>query len=450
MKKVYVKTLGCKVNTYDTHALENEFKRKGYDIVKDPKDASISVLNTCSVTENADKDARYHLRRFKRDNPEAVVVATGCYAQTDSKKLVDMDEVDLVFPNEVKDKVVEQTLQHHENLTKGIALPDNKLPEDTKAVSANKQGHFKTSLTLEESDSTQTRAFLKIQDGCNGFCSYCLIPYARGASRSADPADVKKEVRRLIDIGTKEIVFAGIHIGDYGEDINSQGFVELLDEMLDWDDMIRIRISSLEPRECSEDLIKMLSRRPELFCDHFHLPLQAGNDRILKYMRRTYDTNEYAENIEMARSYFPDANFGADVIPGFPGETDEEFMETMNFIEKTGLNYLHVFPYSKRPNTAAARMPGHLPQALVKERAFKLREQSKVIKEAYIKKQFGKDFDVLWENSTDSAGRRIGRTPNYLEVVAPASMNAQANTISRMTIKGFIEKDRVVGIPTKR
>ena len=159
MKKVYVKTLGCKVNTYDTHALENEFKRKGYDIVKDPKDASISVLNTCSVTENADKDARYHLRRFKRDNPEAVVVATGCYAQTDSKKLVDMDEVDLVFPNEVKDKVVEQTLQHHENLQNGIALPDNKLPEDTKAVSANKQGHFKTSLTLEESDSSDTCIF---------------------------------------------------------------------------------------------------------------------------------------------------------------------------------------------------------------------------------------------------------------------------------------------------
>ena len=360
-----------------------------------------------------------------------------------------MDEVDLVFPNEVKDKVVEQTMQHHENLSKGIALPSNKLPEDTKAVSANKQGHFKTSLTLEESDSTQTRAFLKIQDGCNGFCSYCLIPYARGASRSAHPNDVKKEVRRLIDIGTKEIVFAGIHIGDNGEDIHSQGFVELLDEMLDWDDMIRIRISSLEPRECSEDLIKMLSRRPELFCDHFHLPLQAGNDRILKFMRRTYDTKEYADNIEMARSYFPNANFGADVIPGFPGETEEEFVDTMQFIEKTGLNYLHVFPYSKRPNTAAARMPGHLPLELVKDRALRLREQSKVIKEAYIKKQFGKNFEVLWENATDSAGRRIGRTKNYLEVVSPASMNAQANTISRMTIKGFIEKDRVVGIPTK-
>ena len=170
MKKVYVKTLGCKANTYDTHALENEFKRKGYDVVNDPKDASISVLNTCSVTENADKDARYHLRKFKRENPEAVVVATGCYAQTDSKKLVDMDEVDLVFPNEVKDKVVEQTMQHHEKTCRR-ALPyqATSFPEDTKAVSANKQGHFKTSLTLEESDSTQTRAFLKIQTAVTDF-----------------------------------------------------------------------------------------------------------------------------------------------------------------------------------------------------------------------------------------------------------------------------------------
>ena len=450
MKKVFVKTLGCKVNTYDTHALENEFKRKGFDIVNDPKDAAISILNTCSVTDNADKDARYHLRRFKRDNPEALVVATGCYAQTDSQKLVDMGEVDLVFPNEVKDKVVEQTVSHLENIENGGSLPENKLPENTKAVSANKQGHFKTSLNLEESDSSQTRAFLKIQDGCNGFCSYCLIPYARGASRSAHPDDIKKEVRRLIDIGTKEIVFAGIHIGDYGLDIHSQGFVELLDEMLDWDDMIRIRISSLEPRECTEDLIKMLAKRPELFCDHFHLPLQAGHDRILKLMRRTYDTKEYADNIEMTRSYFPNANFGADVIPGFPSETDEEFVDTMNFIEKTGLNYLHVFPYSKRPNTSAARMPGHLAAEIVKERAFKLREQSKVLKEAYIKKQFNKEFNVLWENSLDSAGRRIGRTTNYLEVVGPQSLDLKENTFSKMKIKGFVEKDRVLGMPSKK
>ena len=165
-------------------------------------------------------------------------------------------------------------------------------------------------------------------------------------------------------------------------------------------------------------------------------------------MRRTYDTNEYAENVEMTRSYFPNANFGADIIPGFPSETDEEFVDTMNFIEKTGLNYLHVFPYSKRPNTAA-RMPGHLAAEVVKERAFKLREQSKVLKEAYIKKQFGKEFDVLWENSVDSAGRRIGRTTNYLEVVGPQSLNLKENTISKMKIKGFVEKDRVLGMPVK-
>ncbi len=447
MPSVYVKTLGCKVNTYDTHAIETQFRALGYELVDSPEAAQISVLNTCSVTENADKEARYLLRKFRRENPDAVVIATGCYAQTDSQKLVEMDEVDLVFPNQSKDLMVKSAHEFLQKRSSGVEdTLTSKLPADVEAVSANRQGHFKSSLTLFEADPSQTRAFLKIQDGCNGFCSYCLIPYARGASRSVPASAVKSEVRRLIDNGIQEIVFAGIHIGDYGVDHgDSQGFVNLFRELMSWPDMVRVRISSLEPRECTEDLLKVLKEREELFCDHFHLPLQAGHDRILKLMRRTYDSQQYADNVAMARSYFPQANFGADVIPGFPSETDEEFESTLSFIQSCGLNYLHVFPYSKRPNTAAAKMPGHLPVEVVKERAKRLRDLSDQSKLAFARRFIGTETQVLWENDTDSAERRVGYSSHYLEVCAPKDSAIQVGTVSRVRLKGFVEGGRLLG-----
>lgn len=446
MPTVYVKTLGCKVNSYDSHAIENQFKALGYDLVDNPAAATVSVLNTCSVTENADKEARYLLRKFRRDNPETIVVATGCYAQTDSQRLVEMDEVDLVFPNQIKDIMVESTHAFADRKATGQVLETPKLPTHVKAVSGNRQGHFKSALTMLEADSSQTRAFLKIQDGCNGFCTYCLIPYARGASRSVAPEEVTREVRRLIDLGIKEIVFTGIHIGDYGEDFGQpDGFVALIRELMSWPDMVRVRISSLEPRELTEDLLKVLAERPEIFCDHFHLPLQSGHDRILKLMRRTYDSRQYAENVAMARSYFPKANFGADVIPGFPSETDAEFQDTLRFIETTGLNYLHVFPYSKRPNTAAEKMPGHLAPEVVKERSRLLREVSDRLKHEYVRRYIGEQTSVLWENDVDSQGRRIGKSTNYLEVCAPAGAQVPAGTVQNVLLKGFVEDNRLLG-----
>ncbi len=447
MSRVYVKTLGCKVNTYDTHAIETQFKALGYELVDSPDQATISVLNTCSVTENADKEARYLLRKFRRENPEAVVVATGCYAQTDSQKLVEMDEVDLVFPNQSKDTMVESAHALLQRRTQGDTQPlSSKLPDNVVAVSANRQGHFKSSLQMIEADPSQTRAFLKIQDGCNGFCSYCLIPYARGASRSVPPDQVLAEVRRLIDKGIREIVFAGIHIGDYGHDQgDEQGFVNLFRTLMSWPDMVRVRISSLEPRECTEDLLKVLAERRELFCDHFHLPLQAGHDRILKLMRRTYDSKQYADNVAMARSYFPSANFGADVIPGFPSETDEEFEHTLRFIEECGLNYLHVFPYSMRPNTAAARMPGHLDAEIVKQRAKRLRELSDRLKMDYARRFIGSEANVLWENELDPQERRVGYSSNYLSVCSLRQEELAPGSVSHVRIKGFVEDGRLLG-----
>jgi threonylcarbamoyladenosine tRNA methylthiotransferase MtaB len=358
-----------------------------------------------------------------------------------------MNEVDLVFPNQSKDIMVQATHDFSQRRTDGQEHEaSSKLPAHVAAVSGNKQGHFKSSLTMIEANSSQTRAFLKIQDGCNGFCSYCLIPYARGASRSVSPAEVKSEVRRLIGLGIQEVVFTGIHIGDYGADLSDgDDFVQLIRELSSWPDMVRIRISSLEPRELTEDLLKVLSQRPEIFCDHFHLPLQSGNDRILKLMRRTYNSQQYADNVAMARSYFPGANFGADVIPGFPGETAEEFATTMSFIETTGLNYLHVFPYSKRPNTAAAKMPDHLQGELIKERAKQLRELSERLQLDYSRRFIGTIADVLWENDTDSRGRRIGYSRNYLSVCAPSSASAEPGQVQRVQIKGYVEEKRLLG-----
>lgn len=452
MPTVYVKTLGCKVNTYDSHALETQFKALGYDLVADPAQADISILNTCSVTANADREARYLLRRFRRENPDAVVAATGCYAQTDSARLVAMDEVDLVFPNEVKDGVV-GTL--HDVLLKkqaGQDLPTAKLPENVAVVSENKQGHFKSSLTLFEADPSQTRAFMKIQDGCNGFCAYCLIPYARGASRSVAPEAVLGEVRRLIDNGVKEIVFTGIHIGDYGEDFTPdqatiRSMVDLLATLTSWPDMVRYRISSLEPNELTQELLDVMAARPELVCDHFHLPLQSGHDRILKGMRRKYTTQQYADTVAMARRYFPKANFGADVIPGFPGETEAEHLETMRFIESTGLNYLHVFPYSKRPNTAAIRYPDHVAPEVVKIRAQQLRELSERLKQTYQRSFIGATLPVLWESRQDGQGRRLGLTPNYLDIALSSGHERTPSTISSILIKGMVEDGQLLGKP---
>lgn len=454
IEKIYVKTLGCKVNTFDSHAIENQFKAVGYQLVDDPSEATISVVNTCSVTQNADKEARYLARRFRRENAESFVVMTGCYAQTDSNRLLGMDEINVVVPNEAKEQLVpfvqEQLRAHREGR---VVM---KMPEGVKSVSENKQSHFKSSLTLfDHADSSQTRAFVKIQDGCNGFCAYCLIPYARGASRSVPPQEALAEIKRLVANGTKEVVLTGIHIGDYGLDhlpeeqrAGAEPFVEFMKRLFDIDGLARVRISSLEPAELSEDLIKVLAEHKDRFCDHFHLPLQAGHDDVLRRMRRKYDTARYRESCDMARAYFPKVCLGADVIPGFPGETDEQFEATCRFIEDLGLHYLHVFPYSRRPNTSADKMPGHLDVEVIKRRSQRLREMSKVLRRAYMSQFIGETVEVLWEKDMDDLGRPMGTTRNYLNVAASrATENTRQGLTSLWTIKGFIGDDRMLGAP---
>ena len=450
MASVYVKTLGCKVNTFDSHALENQFRAKGYDLVTDAKSADVTVVNTCSVTANADKEARYLARRLRRDSPSTVLVFTGCYAQTDSARLTAMDEVDFVDPNEAKERLVELINASLEQRRAGLTPP--KLPDGVKAVSGNKQSHFKSAATLfDRADSEQTRAFVKIQDGCNGFCSYCLIPYARGSSRSVLPSPVVEECRRLIASGVLEIVLTGIHIGDYGRDLASYAgvshpIIHLLSEILTLPGLIRLRISSLEPGELTEELAALLGQHPEIVCEHLHLPLQSGSDRILKLMRRSYDSAGYGAAVARFRALFPDASIGADVIPGFPSETAADFASTTDLVSSLGLSYLHVFPYSERPNTAAKRMPGHLDHTVVKARSSELRQLSTELAAAYARRFIGRSMAVLWEKDVDAKGRRLGHTSNYLSIVADADL-VQAGTISNAVLKGFVEQGRLLGRP---
>lgn len=467
MKSVYVKTLGCKVNTFDSHALENQFKALGYHLADSAADADITILNTCSVTANADREARSQLRRMRRENADALVIATGCYAQTDSAKLAAMPEVDLVIPNESKELLTDLVARHQTRKEMHTSVP-SKLPQGVKLVSENKQSHFKSSLTLfDRAQSTQTRAFLKIQDGCNGFCTYCLIPYARGASRSVPHDQVIDEVRRLIAEGTREIVFTGIHIGDYGGDIHeanaaqqtlatgviaapfigdSKHFVALLKDVFALPGLGRIRISSLEPMEMTRELLEILAANAEHVCDHFHLPLQSGSDRILGLMRRAYNKAEYRAMVQMTRRFFPEACIGADVIPGFPSETDSEFDETAAFIKELDLAYLHVFPYSARPNTAAMRMPGHLHGEIIKARAKQLRDLSQAQWDLYARRFLGQSRLVLWENDIDTQGRRLGITGNYLKVAGLASVPQAPGSMHMAKFKGFVEDQRLLAV----
>lgn len=437
--KVYIKTLGCKVNTYDSKALENQFIKKGYQVVKDPKLASLQVINSCSVTYSAERETRYILRRYKRQNPKSRRVVTGCYAQIDSENLMKLDEVDLVVPNEMKTSLVDIVAG------KDWTALNQKFPDNLKPVRNNRQSHFKSTLTLfDRAFSDRTRAFLKIQDGCNGFCSYCQIPYARGTSVSVPKDLILEEVARLVSQGVPEVVITGIHVGDYGRDIYPKGskdakyaFVEMLRSIFSIKGLKRLRISSLEPSEVSDEMLKLLHDHKEIFCDHFHLPLQSGSDSVLRRMNRTYTSSEYIDNINAIRSYFPDAHLSADVLVGFPAETQEDFKKTKLIIDQANLNSLHVFPYSSRPNTAAEKFADHVSSLEKKTRVRELLRISEERTKVFATKFLGNKVDVLWENHLDDQGRRKGKTKNYIEVVG--SGENKPATITSVRIKGFVD-----------
>lgn len=403
-KKIKVKfhTLGCKLNFSETSTLARMFAEEGFERAEaGDKDADIHVINTCSVTDTADKKCRYLIRKITRENSGAIIAVTGCYAQLKPREIADIDGVDIVIGNNSKGSILDLV---REVLSKG-----------KKGIYTCEAGEI-TSFFSSFSSGDRTRAFLKVQDGCSYHCSYCTIPLARGESRNIPIADIVREAEEIAKGGHKEIVLTGVNIGDFGK-TTGERFIDLIKRLDKVEGIERYRISSIEPNLLSEEIIKF-THGSDKFQPHFHIPLQSGNDRILGLMRRRYTSGAFREKTELLRKYEPDAFIGIDVIVGFPGETEEDFMVTYNFLKDLEPSFLHIFPYSERANTDAAGFDGSVPQNIRNERVERLGRLSDELYAKFCKKFIGKPVKVLIEGRTKGE-KMFGHTENYLRVELP-------------------------------
>ena len=384
-KKVALHNLGCKVNAYEVEAMQQLLEQAGYEIVPFEPGADVYVINTCTVTNIADRKSRQMLHKAKKMNPDAVVVATGCYVQTDEGKLEKDEAVDLVLGNNQKKNIVEVLSEYEEEHQRQSHI--------IKINQTREYEELEISRTAEH-----VRAYIKVQDGCNQFCSYCIIPYTRGRVRSRRPEDVEEEVKILAEEGYKEIVLTGIHLTSYGIDFKDEGidFLTLIKRLHEIDGIERIRFGSLEPRVITEEFASELSRLPKI-CPHFHLSLQSGCDDTLKRMNRHYTCEEYADRCEILRKHFRNPAITTDVIVGFPAETDADFETTRRFLEKVHFYEMHVFPYSRRAGTRADRMPDQVPEPVKKERSAVLLKLEKKMSGEYRSSFAGTEQEILLE-----------------------------------------------------
>jgi threonylcarbamoyladenosine tRNA methylthiotransferase MtaB len=408
MSTVAFYTLGCKVNSYETEAIWQLFAKHGYQKVEFEQEADVYVVNTCTVTNTGDKKSRQVIRRAIRQNPDAVIVVTGCYAQTSPKEVAAIPGVDIVVGTQGRDQLLDYVEQYKQERQPILAV-----------------GNIMKQRTYEElkvpTFSERTRAFLKIQEGCNNFCTFCIIPWAKGLSRSRDPQNVLKEAKKLVASGFKEIVLTGIHTGGYGEDLTDYRLADLLRELDQIEGLARIRISSIEASQIDDELVQVLNQSSKM-CRHLHIPLQAGDDQVLKRMRRKYTVAEYREKILQLHEALPQVAITTDVIVGFPGETEEQFHNTYHLIEELGMYQLHVFPYSKRTGTPAARMPDQVSAEIKHQRVERLIQLSKQLQKRYAEQFIGEVLDVIPEREVeDRAGYYTGYSDNYLPIQFPAS-----------------------------
>ena len=400
MKKVAFITLGCKVNQYETNAMAQEFLRKGYKVVEHTKVADIYVINTCTVTNMSDRKSRQMLRRVKELNQRAVVVACGCYAQVAKGELEKIEEVDLILGNNEKKKIVELVEEFQKNNRKELEVED--------VMNQKEFVEFGSVIYTEK-----IRAVIKVQDGCDRFCSYCIIPYARGRVRSRKPESIISEIKKIAEEGIKEVVITGIHIASYGKDFKNENYrlIDLLEEINKIEGIERIRLGSLEPLLITEEFVSRLVKL-EKICHHFHLSLQSGCDETLKRMNRRYTTEEFRNIVKLLRENYKDVNLTTDVIVGFPGETEEEFNRTYEFLKEIKFYKMHVFKYSQRKGTKAAVMSGQIDGKKKEERSQKLIELSNKYEKEYNETYVGKEVEVLWEEEKEGFYR--GHTKNYM------------------------------------
>ena len=402
LKKVAFHTLGCKVNQYETEAMEELFEREGYELVGEEDFADVYVINTCTVTNMSDRKSRQFIRRAKRLNKDSILAVVGCYSQTSPEEIEEIEGVDVILGTSSRNRIVE--------LCQEAGL-ENKRINMVKDIRQNRE--FEKISINDLND--MTRAYIKIQDGCNQYCSYCIIPYARGPIRSRDIEDIYEEVVELAAKGFKEIILTGIHVASFGKDFeDSRDLKDLIGLISTVDGIERIRFSSVEPRLIDHDFMKVLVESGKC-CDHFHLSLQSGSDTVLKRMNRKYDRAEYREKVDLIRHYMPEAGITTDIIVGFPGETEEEFQETMDFVEEIGFSRLHVFKYSKREGTPAASMENQIDGNTQQERSARLIDLGERTMEDFAKAFIGRTLKVLVEENSD--GRTLeGYTSNYLRV----------------------------------
>lgn len=426
--KAALHNLGCKVNAYETEAMQQILEEAGYEIVPFSEYADVYVINTCSVTNMADRKSRQMLHRAKKQNPDAIVVGAGCYVQTkEAQALVD-ESIDIVIGNNKKHELVPLLREYEASHCKMACVAD---------INHEKQAYEELSLSRT---AEHTRAFIKVQDGCNQFCTYCIIPFARGRVRSRELPDVLQEIRTLAKSGYREVVLTGIHLSSYGVD-NGESLLHLIEAVHELEGIERIRLGSLEPRIVTDAFAKRLSELPKI-CPHFHLSLQSGCDTVLSRMNRRYDTAEYEAGCALLRRYFEHPAITTDVIVGFPGETDEEFETTERYLERIHFYEVHIFQYSRREGTKAAAMPDQVPEAVKKERSEKLLALGHRMSGEFRRYYLGRQVTALLEEEFLYDGKRYytGYTKEYVKVAVETKKDL-SNTFVTGTLKTQLTED---------
>lgn len=406
-KKIAFITLGCKVNLYDTEAMAELFTEKGYEVVDFEEYADVYLINTCTVTNLGDKKSRQMIRRAKRINPNSVVVATGCYAQVASEEVAKIEGINIVIGTKNRSEIVE-TVENY--------VAENDVVNNVSDIMGEKEFE-----PLQISRLTnRTRAYIKIQEGCNRYCTYCIIPYARGPIRSRKPEEVIEEVKKLAENGFKEVVLTGIHVASYGLDLGNITLADIIEKVHSVDGIERIRFSSMEPLAIDNEFVARMSKLPKV-CDHYHLSLQSGCNRTLKRMNRKYNAEQYAEACERLRNAFPNVAITTDIIVGFPDETEEDFKESLAFAERMKLDKIHTFPYSPKKGTPAAKMKNQISGDVKSQRSKEMIALSDKMNIDFLNNNIGKTVPVLFEDMEN--GFWQGHTTNYIKVLAKSDEN---------------------------
>lgn len=456
MKSVALHNLGCKVNSYEIDVMQQMIRESGYKIVPFDDVADVYIINTCTVTNIADRKSRQMIHRARKNNPDAVVVAVGCYVQTAGEAIVQEGAVDIAVGNNRKKDIVSVLEEYWKN--KATAAGSLAVQECSDGKRRGESGDCRKQTVVETIDigaakeyeemqltrtAGHTRAYIKIQDGCNQFCSYCIIPYARGRVRSRAEEDILREVQGIVEAGYREIVLTGIHISSYGIDRNGPELLRLLTKLHETDGLDRIRLGSLEPRIVTEEFARAISAMPKI-CPHFHLSLQSGCDSVLARMNRHYTTGEYFQTTETLRKYYQNPAITTDVITGFPGETEEEFRMTEGFVRKVNFYEMHIFKYSKRQGTRAASMDCQLTEAEKGRRSAALAQAERQMSHAYRAGWQNRRAEVLLEETKEINGRVywVGHTPQYIKAAVEAEESVNlGNQIVTGSLNGFLEED---------